>query len=228
MDVLLVAATAAEVRFLTEALKFVPETRSGNACAVVGALKLELLLTGVGLTATAYRLGRRLGQQYYDLVLNLGLAGAYPGRASIGDVVHVTVEQFGDLGAEDGARFLDVFELGLQDKEEFPFIHGRLANPLETGTGVLGQLPRVSGLTVNTVHGEEHSIRRAVQRFQPDVETMEGAALFYTCICEKQPFAQVRAISNLVERRNRDRWDIPLALNNLRNFTLEWIEEQSA
>jgi futalosine hydrolase len=54
-----------------------------------------------------------------------------------------------------------------------------------------------------------------VRRFDPDIETMEGASFFYICRRESIPFFAVRSISNRVERRNRASWNIPLALENL-------------
>ena len=44
---------------------------------------------------------------------------------------------------------------------------------------------------------------------------MEGATFFYICSREKIPFLALRAISNRVELRNRNKWNIPLALDNL-------------
>ena len=35
---------------------------------------------------------------------------------------------------------------------------------------------------------------------------MEGAAFMYACLVQGLPFAQVRAVSNVVERRNRGAW----------------------
>ena len=32
---------------------------------------------------------------------------------------------------------------------------------------------------------------------------MEGAAFMYVCLMHQVPFAQIRAVSNVVERRNR-------------------------
>ena len=37
---------------------------------------------------------------------------------------------------------------------------------------------------------------------------MEGAAFMYACLIAGVPFAQVRAVSNRVERRNRAAWDL--------------------
>jgi futalosine hydrolase len=227
MDILLVAATAAEISPLVERLRLAPGSRSGNAEGFCLGHRVEVLITGVGMTATAYRLGRRLAQRYFDLVLNLGVAGAYPGRFDPGDLCHVTVEEFGDLGAEDGENFLDLFDLGLLDRDEFPFIDGKLANALQPAPGPLADLPRAFGLTVQKVHGHGPSIRQTMTHYAADVETMEGAAVFYSCICEKQAFAEVRAISNRVERRNREAWKMAEALARLRDFGLDYLESLS-
>jgi len=52
---------------------------------------------------------------------------------------------------------------------------------------------------------------------------MEGATFFYICIREKIPFLALRAVSNKVEPRNRDNWNITLALNNLSEKLYEVI-----
>jgi futalosine hydrolase len=44
---------------------------------------------------------------------------------------------------------------------------------------------------------------------------MEGASFFYVCTLEKIPFLSLRAISNRIESRKRNKWNIPLALHNL-------------
>ena len=49
---------------------------------------------------------------------------------------------------------------------------------------------------------------------------MEGAAFAYACSLSGVPYAQVRAISNLVERRNRKAWrmDLPFAASTTLRF----------
>jgi futalosine hydrolase len=53
--------------------------------------------------------------------------------------------------------------------------------------------------------------------FTPSVESMEGAAFFYVSILEKVPFIELRSISNEVGERDRSKWNIPLALDSLRD-----------
>ena len=73
----------------------------------------------------------------------------------------------------------------------------------------------MNGITVNTVHGSERSIAAVTERFQPQVESMEGAAFMYACLIHGLVFAQVRAVSNIVERRNRAAWKIATAIDAL-------------
>ena len=53
------------------------------------------------------------------------------------------------------------------------------------------------------------------EKYNPDIETMEGATFFYICSRENIPFLALRAISNRVEPRNKEKWNIQLALDNL-------------
>jgi futalosine hydrolase len=80
---------------------------------------------------------------------------------------------------------------------------------------VLRRLPPVDGITVNTVHGSEPSIAAVVQRFGPHVESMEGAAFMYACLIQRLPCAEVRAVSNLLEKRNRSAWKMADAIRGL-------------
>jgi futalosine hydrolase len=91
-----------------------------------------------------------------------------------------------------------------------------LVNSAPPTIPALIELPAVTGITVNTVHGENEAIARVVSRVDPDVESMEGAGFMYACLLQGVPFAQVRAVSNIVERRNREAWKLPEAIEALR------------
>ena len=53
---------------------------------------------------------------------------------------------------------------------------------------------------------------------------MEGAAFMYTCAVNGVPYAQVRAVSNVVERRNRAAWQIGPAVAALSASALAILE----
>ncbi|MBK7871496.1 MAG: futalosine hydrolase [Saprospiraceae bacterium] len=174
----------------------------------------------MGLPLTAYAMGKVLTTKRYDLAINAGIAGAFNRELPIGEVVEVMSDRFADLGVEEAdGSFTDIHTLGLIDPNQAPFQNGELQNPNPGNF-----LPTVKGFSVNKVHGFEPSIEAIRQRFPADVETMEGAAFFYACLIENQKFLAIRAISNYVESRNRDNWNIPLAIENLNKILMEIIK----
>ena len=110
------------------------------------------------------------------------------------------------------------------DENQFPYQNGRLLNTHSNAVfPQLQDLKMVSAITVNKVLGKESSIEAAKKHFHPDIESMEGAAVFYSCLMSHQPFAEIRAISNYVEERDKSKWDIPLAVKNLNGYVAELI-----
>lgn len=223
MRLLVVAATGFEILPLTEHLqkKYVS---TSEVSYQHGALEVWILITGVGQALTTYALTKALGSRSFNLVIHAGIAGAFDvDRFPLGSVVQVSSDTFADLGVEDkSGQFTSAFELNLVNPEQPPFSAGRLWAPAES------QLPgiaQVRGITVNRVHGQAQHIHEAIQLFQPDIETMEGAACFLVCLQEQVPFLELRSISNKVEPRNREAWNIPLAIETL-NTTLIALLEQ--
>ena len=177
--------------------------------------EVDILVSGVGMVATASWTSRELARERYELAVNLGVCGSFNRTLVPGMVVHVVSDCIAELGAEDGDDFLTVHDLRLLGENEFPFERGRLINASPPPIRALDALRTVTGITVNTVHGSEPSIQRAVERFKPDVESMEGAGFMYAALIHGVPFAQIRAISNVVERRNRSAWKLDLAIGTL-------------
>jgi futalosine hydrolase len=210
--VLLVFATSVEADILKKISGIVPYVdgyRSGNC-------SLSILVTGVGGISTAWSMKQWLGSNPYpDLAINAGIAGSYSDAIKIGDVVMPLTDCFADLGIESEDSYKTLAEAGLMDPDLFPFEGGVIYsnNKYIAATGNI--LKKVKGITVNTCSGSAATIRRLKSKFNPDIETMEGATFFYICAREKIPFMSVRAISNKVEPGKRASWDIPLALENL-------------
>lgn len=166
------------------------------------------------MTATAFALGRYLSPKY-NLVLNLGIAGSFNRDLELGTVVNITHDEFSELGAEDGDSFLSIDTLGF-GKSKYTAINNLLNDDL-------AQLPKARGITVNRVHGQEAQIAVISERLKPDTESMEGAAVLYCCEQASIPCLQVRAISNYVERRNRENWRIGAAITNLNNWAVRFL-----
>jgi len=201
MRILIVAATEAEVADLKPRLE-------RNA---------DLLITGVGMVATAVRCARLLALDSFDLALNVGLCGSFDPALTPGTVVHVVRDRIAELGAEDGDAFLTMADLNLPAECEF-------TNASPPRIAALTELKAVGAVTVNTAHGNDRSIAALVERFSPQVESMEGAAFMSACLVSGVRFAQVRAVSNMVTRRDRAAWRISDAVAALARTTLRIIE----
>jgi futalosine hydrolase len=192
MRILIVAATAMEVA---------PSYTLANHA-------VDVLVTGVGMVATSVWCSRAMARTRYDVAFNFGVCGSFDPAIGPGTVVHVVADRIAELGAEDDDGFLTVEELHLPGVSQF-------LNATPPASAALSRLPAVSGITVNTVHGNDRSIASVVERFKPQVESMEGAAFMSACLLHDVAFAQVRAVSNRVEKRNRPAWKMKEAIDNL-------------
>jgi len=209
MNLLLTAATAGEIQPLIDRFSF----KEGKN--EISNHQITILITGVGMTATAFALGKILASADFDLAVNAGIAGSFNREIAIGDVLSVQEDIFAELGADDNGSFLSLDELGFGTNHVFPIA------PAENLS--LPSLRKVKSITVNKVNGSAEAIKSSFNRWHPDIESMEGAAFFYACSQEKLPSVQLRAISNYVEIRNRDNWNIGLAVKNLNLVLIEFI-----
>lgn len=183
-------------------------------------LEITWMLTGIGTTSASYRLTKILNSvdNPFDLAVNIGIAGSFTGEFPIGSVARVMKEYFGDLGFETFSGFQTLFDYKILDADTHPFKNGALHAP-ELSNAVekaLNRYKSASAVTVQTVSGLPQKRDQLERDFTPSVESMEGAAFFYVSILERVPFVELRSVSNEVGERDRNKWNIPLALDSLR------------
>lgn len=219
MRILFVSATIFEIQPLLDHYKMIPDNSADVYVGRVNESELNVQISGVGMVATAFCMGSLVNERF-DLVINAGICGSFNDFLPIGSVVNVHFDQLIEMGAEEASgNVLSMEEMGLAGKTRFE------NSTLLPGSKVLEALPKVNGITVNTVHGSDDSIRRVVELFHPMVESMEGAAAFYAAQEAGFPFVQIRAVSNKVEPRNKNRWNIPLAIDRLNSTLIQLTEE---
>ncbi len=216
MKTLIVTATEKETNLLVQQTTNLRKVGQWLNSGMIGNNEVDFLISGMGLPSVIYRLSILLSKEKYDLVINPGIAGSFRDDLKIGTVVYVNREQFGDLGIDDNCEQRSLFEMGYVDPNSTPFSGGLLINPLDIlKYKTIATLPKANGLTVNVASGNQTDIAKRWAKFKPDLETMEGAGIFYVCILQNIPFIEIRAISNKIEPRNVKNWNIPLALTNL-------------
>lgn len=217
MKVAIVCATEKEILPIREAL---------NTKCFDENIKTEVSLnnSGIGILASCFSISKLIFEQQPDLVIQAGIAGTFNEEETLGKVLVVKEEIHGDLGVEENGLYKDLFDLGLENKNIFPFFNKKLIN---TGLSHLNylELDEVTGITISEITTRLHRINQLKNKYNAAIESMEGASLHYSCLQTSTSFIQIRAISNHVGVRDKSKWAINSALKNLTNVILLYIEQ---
>lgn len=212
MNYLVIAATAMEIG------PFVQQVSDGaiigkNGLTLPGGDRLDVLVTGVGLTATTYTLTRQVALRRPDFIIQAGIAGSFDEAVERGSVVVVGREVVADQGVWEKDEWKSTLDMGFTPADIHPYTGGWLINNnLSLNTN---GLPVVNGVSVNQVSTDVKLIETCRRKYNATVESMEGAALHFVAISERIPFLQLRAVSNNVGDRDKKNWDFKNAIQNL-------------
>jgi futalosine hydrolase len=217
MRVVITAATAGE---------WMPALSNINALYTGGGNRLTVSFhqSGVGMLASAFSLTKLLLEEKPHLVIQAGIAGCFNTKTALGKVLVIGEEMLGDTGVLEGNKWRDVFDLELQKSGNPPFEKRRLPNQWLDTFNLL-KLPAVTGITVNEITTSAERIKLLVKKYNPAIESMEGAALHYACRQTGTPFIQIRAVSNYIGERNKANWKIKEAIGNLNQALLKYTDK---
>ncbi len=183
----------------------------------------DMLITGVGGVQATYRIMQHLSKNRPDLMLQVGIAGSLDVKLPISSVVTVEMDCFGDLGVVENEKRKSVFDLGLSPSNQTPFQDGWLINPSRDLINRAG-LETVKAVSVNEITTNPNDIRHFREALGASVESQEGAAFHYVALLEHIPFLQIRSISNAVGERDKKKWEIEKAVQNLASVTNQFIQ----
>jgi futalosine hydrolase len=213
MNCLLVAATTKEIT------PFLSYYRNSDTKP-----DIDILITGIGLTATTYALTKQISIKRPGIIIQAGIAGCFDKNISLGSVVVTKQDIFADLGVVENNQLKTMSDLGLTTLNQFPFRTGWLANPYKELLKRV-KLKTVRAVSVNHITTSKQMIGFYENKFHPVIESMEGAALHYVSLMENIPFLQVRSISNYIGERNKKKWNIKGAVINLNNEIIRLTRE---
>ncbi|MET0392011.1 MAG: futalosine hydrolase [Chitinophagaceae bacterium] len=214
MNCLIIAATAREIApFLDQYRHTPPEWTAG----------IDVLIAGIGLTATTYHLTRQLGLKRPDLVIQAGIAGSFDREIPPGTVVAVGQDAIADESVVEAGRLRTLSDLGLVAPDQHPYKNGWLVNP-DKKIAADHQLRAVKAISVNQITTDPRMIVLYEETFSPAIESMEGAALHYVCLSENIPFLQLRSISNYIGERDKTKWRMPAAIQNLNKTLVDLLQ----
>lgn len=224
----LLCAVQAEADSLLAKTAMTKATMLGSKSIIEGTLvgrQILLCVGGMGKVNAAHA-ATLLAQFNPEALIIFGVGGAYPSSgAKIGDIALAKEEIAGDEGVMCLDGFKDAEYIGIpliktatsMIYTTYPAREDLLKRALqalvfdkETDTAevLLGAF-----ITLSTCTGTLSRARALEGRYHGLCENMEGAAAAQVAELHGIPWLEVRGISNIVEDRNIDKWDIPRAAN---------------
>ncbi len=189
-------------------------------------LNMDLLITGVGLTATTYALTKQVSLKRPDLVIQAGIAGSLDKKIKLGTVYQVSEDRVADEMVIERKKLLTVYDFGLRDKDQYPYQDEWLKNP--HGDLVRrSELPALRSISVNQISADNKLISLYRRKYKASLESMEGAALHLVCLSEKIPFLQLRAVSNYTGERDKSKWKFDKSIRELNKSLAKLLKNLS-
>ncbi len=182
-------------------------------------LRAVLVISGYDKANAAVATALLLERFAPSLLVNFGIAGAFPGSGlALCDVVLATADSYADTGSSSPQGWLPTEEFGMPLAE----VSGKRywntfsleASLVEGAAAALrreGWARRVRTgpcVTLSQVTGTAEEARVLQARWGALAESMEGAACAHMCAVYGARFLEVRGISNPVGDRERRRWDV--------------------
>lgn len=199
-----------------------------------------LALSGIGKTNASHAATLLIGKFSPGIIINFGIGGAYPSSGlRTGDIAIAKKEIYGDEGLllKDGFHTVDSIGIPFLKKgrkmyfNEFPMdkaLTGKAIKCFRLTPNPLPLAPKIKSgafVTVSTCTGTNKRAKELEKRFNAVCENMEGAAVAHVCAVYGIPVLEIRGISNIVENRDRSKWDIKTAAENSQRLVLRFLKE---
>jgi futalosine hydrolase len=224
----LICSVQAEAEHLLEAMSVTRHSALGSKQIIEGGFsgrQVLLCVSGMGKVNAAHAATLLLTRFEPEALLNFGVGGAYPSSgAKIGSVAIAKEEIAGDEGVLTLDGFKDTEYIGIPLlKTATSVIYSTYPAPEPLVKRALRSLMSYQRPGENAIHvgtfvtlstctGTAARARELEDRYHGLCENMEGAAVAQVAELHGIPWLEVRGISNLVEDRDLDKWDIPRAV----------------
>ncbi|MHC1565328.1 MAG: futalosine hydrolase [Candidatus Syntropharchaeales archaeon] len=235
MTYILLSPSALEAKNIYSGLQSGRRLRLRNIeliCGELGGKEVVAAISGVGKVNTAYTLTLLLeAYPTTELVILYGCGGAYlRSGGAVGDVMIATHEIYADEGVLTGNGWLSMEDIGiplLKKGGEYYFnsfcLEGEVLHQVRSITNEITDQNVIYGkfLTVSTCSGSIELGNELFKRFQSICENMEGAAAAHIAKAYDVAMIEVRGVSNFVEDRVFENWDIESAVENCSKVVIE-------
>lgn len=188
--------------------------------------------SGIGKTNAAHAATILIEKFSPELVILFGVGGAYPSAGlEVGDIAVAEKEIYGDEGvlAKDGFHGTESIGIPLLKEgrkkyfNEFPLDKNLIKHVTRYALRVTN-FKAGTFVTVSTCTGTRKRALELRKRYGAICENMEGAAVAHICAIYGAPMLEIRGISNIVEGRDKNKWDIRLAAENCQKAVMEMFK----
>jgi futalosine hydrolase len=234
----LLCSVQAEAEHLLASASVSRTTTIGSKSIIEGTLadhRVLLCIGGMGKVNAAHAATILSGFNPEAIVI-FGIGGAYPSStAKIGDVVIAKEEIAGDEGVLtlDGFKSTEYIGIPLlktltsEIYTTFPSQESLVKYALQTLlTNLRGDRNTVhlgTFVTLSTCTGTMTRARDLEERYHGLCENMEGAAVAQVAALHTIPWIEVRGISNIVEDRDLQKWNVPSAAHAVQQAVLHIV-----
>ena len=149
MNCLIVAATVIEITPFLERLRAKKDWPAH--------VDMDVLITGIGLTAATYSLTRQLHIKRPDLIVQAGVGGCFDTNYPLGAVVAIKQEAIADQSVIELDKLKTMFDLKLVPQNQYPFSKGWLVNKNEVLRKV--KLKKVIGVSTNEITTSKQKVK---------------------------------------------------------------------
>jgi futalosine hydrolase len=193
-------------------------------------------ISGMGKTNAAHAVTVLIERFSPSCIVSFGIGGAYPSSGlRVGDIAVAEKEVYADEGVllKDGLHSFEITGIpllkvrGRKYFNEFP-ANKRLSRLALKAACSIARCKSGIFLSVSACTGTRKRAGELAGKFGPICENMEGAAIAHICRIYGIPFVEIRGISNIVEDRDKGKWDIKLATENCQKAVLHFLEALGA
>ena len=240
-DILIAAAVPDELAAVRAELSAARTETVGGRRLDIGRLsgrKVRLMATGPGIFNTVQGLTAAVESCRPAMVIMGGTAGAFARSGlGVGDLavaieeidVHLGIESPENEAVPSRLPFPIIQRPGLEIYRRCPLdrpLAERCRQILDDRSGRdAGRVATGPFLTVATVTASDKRAEALYHAFAPCMESMEGMGGALTAVHYGLPLVEIRSASNLVGRRQRERWDLPLAAARLGQAILDLVTD---
>ena len=235
----LLCSVQAEADLLLAQTEVFEKIELGTKSIYAGMLadqKICLCIGGMGKVNAAHAATLLFTQFSPEVLILFGIGGAYPASgAEVGDVALAHEEIAGDEGVLtlDGFKDTEYISIPLARAAGsnffncFPASEMLLSRAQNTVTRVIesGRIHTGTFVTLSTCTGTSNRAAELDTHYNGLCENMEGAAAAQVATLHNIPWLEIRGISNIVEDRDLDKWDIPRAAEAVQKAVIAIVQE---